>query len=184
LGKFAVDVSRCFEALAWQNEHCAAASQWNEYLGVRIIRISSISKYHKVIFLAHFFLWGHGRHGRHGHLVPGLNSTLDALARCAGKIAARSVATEAPKALEIDQKKTYFLNEETRLEYLEYLELGYWWFMVAILLLLRIPFGFFREISRSSCEVVPAEVESLCRELDPKQLATNAAGLNSCCCVA
>jgi hypothetical protein len=24
-------------------------------------------------------------------------------------------------------------------------------------------------------------VESLCRELDPKQLATNAAGLNSCC---
>ena len=55
---------------------------------------------------------------------------------------------------------------------------------MAILLLLRIPFGFFREISRSSCEVVPAEVESLCRELDPKQLATNAAGLNSCCCVA
>ena len=110
LGRFAVDVSRCFEALAWQNEHCAAASQWNEYLGVRIIRISSISKYHKVIFLAHFFFVGPW--SPWSPWSPGARSQLDA--GCLGSVCWKNRRSQrsnrGPKSAGNRPKKNVFLE--------------------------------------------------------------------------
>ena len=45
---------------------------------------------------------------------------------------------------------------------------------------ISIDFGHFAHGVKPWVPAAPAEVESLWRELDPKQLATNAAGLNLC----